>query len=171
MKPTSGCVIGKFILVLVLIFVFNAAIYFEQFCEQSFSQNIEVLAANLLIMDIVNRNRINVNPNSKYIVWKLGQVSRPRVWTAASQQHKIDNQPLATIRISHFSLSHSDASIFEKILFSHYKAVVYPWECWSKFLVVGCPSTHQSRLNHNYQNRCNWLAWIACKCFVSINQT
>ena len=27
--------------------------------------------------------------------------------------------------------------------FSHHKAAVYPWESWSKFLVAGCPSSHQ----------------------------
>ena len=40
---------------------------------------------------------------------------------AASQQPKVDNQPLA------FSL----------------KAVVYPWEYWNKVLVTGCSSWHQ----------------------------
>ena len=40
---------------------------------------------------------------------------------AASQQQKIDNQPLA------FSL----------------KAVVYPSECWNKVLVTGCSSWSQ----------------------------
>ena len=38
---------------------------------------------------------------------------------AASQQHKVDNQPLA------FSL----------------KAVVYPWEYWNKVLVNGCSTS------------------------------
>ena len=37
-----------------------------------------------------------------------------------------------------FTFTHSDASIFEKILFSHHQAVVYAWESWNKFLVVGC---------------------------------
>ena len=40
---------------------------------------------------------------------------------AASQWHKVDNQPLA------FSL----------------KAVVYPWEYWNKDLVTGCPVWRQ----------------------------
>ena len=30
-----------------------------------------------------------------------------------------------------------------KVPFSHHKAAVYPWESWSKFLVAGCPSSHQ----------------------------
>ena len=38
--------------------------------------------------------------------------------TATSQQHKVENQPLA---------------------FNHHKAVVFPWEC----LVTGCPSLRQ----------------------------
>ena len=41
---------------------------------------------------------------------------------AASQQLKVDNQPLA---------------------FSHHKAVVHPWECWNEFLVTGCSSWRQ----------------------------
>ena len=32
---------------------------------------------------------------------------------------------------------------FREIPFSHHKAAVYPWESWSKFLVAGCPSSHQ----------------------------
>ena len=40
---------------------------------------------------------------------------------AATQQHKVDNQPLE------FSL----------------KAVVYPWEYWNKILVTGCSSWRQ----------------------------
>ena len=36
---------------------------------------------------------------------------------AASQHHKVDNQPLA---------------------FSHHKAVVYPWECWNELLLTTC---------------------------------
>ena len=32
---------------------------------------------------------------------------------------------------------------FREIPFSHHKAAVYPWESWSKILVVGCPSSHQ----------------------------
>ena len=36
-----------------------------------------------------------------------------RVWTAASQQHKVDNKPVATFL--DFSFSRSDASIFKKI--------------------------------------------------------
>ena len=65
-----------------------------------------------------------------------------RVWTAASQQHYIDNQPLSTFW--DLSCSHSDASISRK---SHpvtiLKAAVYPWESWSEFMVAGCPSSHQ----------------------------
>ena len=34
---------------------------------------------------------------------------KSRVWTAASQQHQVDNQPLATFWV--FPFSHSDASI------------------------------------------------------------
>ena len=48
-----------------------------------------------------------------------------RVWTAASQQHEVDNPPLA---------------------FSHHKAleaVFHPWECWNEFLVSECPSRRQ----------------------------
>ena len=44
-----------------------------------------------------------------------------RVWTAASQQHKVDNKPLA------FSL----------------KAVVYHWEYWNRVLVTRCSSWRQ----------------------------
>ena len=32
---------------------------------------------------------------------------------------------------------------FEKTPFCHHQVVVYPWECWSEFLVVGCHSSHQ----------------------------
>ena len=41
---------------------------------------------------------------------------------AASQQHKVDDQPL---------------------VFIHHKAVVYPWEYWNKVLVTGCSSWRQ----------------------------
>ena len=40
--------------------------------------------------------------------------------------------------------SHSDTSIWRKShLVAVFKAAVYPWECWSEFLVAGCPSSHQ----------------------------
>ena len=41
------------------------------------------------------------------------------------------------------SCSRRDASKFREIPFNHHKAAVYPWESWSKFLVAGCPSSHQ----------------------------
>ena len=41
--------------------------------------------------------------------------------TATSQQHKVDNQPSATLPFWDLSISHSDTSIFEKIPFSHYQ--------------------------------------------------
>ena len=44
------------------------------------------------------------------------------VWPASSQQHKVDNQSL---------------------VFSHHKAVVYPWEYRNKVLVTGCSSCCQ----------------------------
>ena len=56
---------------------------------------------------------------------------------AASQKHKIDNQPSATLTFLDLPISHIDTSILEKIPFSHHPAVVYPWECWNEFLVVG----------------------------------
>ena len=46
-----------------------------------------------------------------------------------SQQHKVDIKPLATLPFRDFSFSHSDASISRKF------CLVYPWECWNKFLV------------------------------------
>ena len=45
-----------------------------------------------------------------------------RVWTAASKQHMVNNQPL---------------------VFSHHKAVVYPWKYWSKVLLTRCSSWSQ----------------------------
>ena len=54
----------------------------------------------------------------------------------------IENQPLATFWDLPFS--HSDASILRKShLVTKLKAAVYPWEGWSKFLIAGCPSSHQ----------------------------
>ena len=44
------------------------------------------------------------------------------VWTAAFQQHKVNNQ---------------------LFVFRHHKAVVYPWEYWNKVLVTRCFSWHQ----------------------------
>ena len=44
------------------------------------------------------------------------------VWTAASQQQKVYNQPLA---------------------FSHHETVDYSRECWNEFSVTGCPSWRQ----------------------------
>ena len=39
-----------------------------------------------------------------------------------------------------FSFNHRDASILrESRLVTHYKAVVYPWECWNKFFGGGMP--------------------------------
>ena len=35
------------------------------------------------------------------------------------------------------------SAVVEKVPFSHNKAAVYPWGSWSKFLVAGCPSSHQ----------------------------
>ena len=55
----------------------------------------------------------------------------------------IDIQPLATVQDLPFS--HSDSSISRKSRpVTILKAAVYPWERWSEFLVVGCPSSHQS---------------------------
>ena len=51
--------------------------------------------------------------------------------------NSISKQPTSMLE---FLFSHSDASIFEKIPFSHHQAVVYPWECWNKYLVVRCLS-------------------------------
>ena len=45
-------------------------------------------------------------------------------WTVVSQQHKVDNQPLARLPFWDFSFSNIDASNFKKTLFSHYQAVV-----------------------------------------------
>ena len=44
-------------------------------------------------------------------------------WTAASQPHKVDDQPLATLPFWDFPFSQSDDSIFEKIPFSHHQAI------------------------------------------------
>ena len=53
---------------------------------------------------------------------------------------RYNNQLLTTLPFCDLSISHIDASIFEKILFSHHQAAVYPWEYWSEFLVIGCTS-------------------------------
>ena len=57
--------------------------------------------------------------------------------------HKVDNQPLAALGISRLVIV-SDASISRKsrsVTIRQY--VVYPWECWSVFLMAGCPSSYQ----------------------------
>ena len=55
------------------------------------------------------------------------------------EMNHFDNQPLATPSFWDLSFSHSDASILRKSRNRH-EAVVYPWECWSEFLVAGCLS-------------------------------
>ena len=42
------------------------------------------------------------------------------------------------------SFSHSDASISRKTVSIRWLSIQYPWECWSEFLVAGCPSSHKS---------------------------
>ena len=69
--------------------------------------------------------------------------------------------PTALGRQSTFSnfwdllFSHSDASISRKSrLVTILKAAVYPWECWSEFLVAGCSSaTNQLGLGKRSWNR------------------
>ena len=54
---------------------------------------------------------------------------------AASQQHWVDNRPLATFWDLPFS--DSDASIPRKSCsVNKLKAAFYPWESWSEFLVA-----------------------------------
>ena len=52
----------------------------------------------------------------------------------------VDDQSLATLGISRLVI---ETLPFQEIPFSHHRAVVYTWECWNKFLVVGCRSSHQ----------------------------
>ena len=56
----------------------------------------------------------------------------------------LGRQPTFSNILGPLIYSHSDASISRKsCLFTILKAAVYPWECWSKFLAAGCPSSHQ----------------------------
>jgi len=67
------------------------------------------------------------------------------------QQYWVENEPIATFWDLWFS--HSDASVSRKShLVTISKAAVYPWECWSKFLVAGCPSSHQLGLGKRRWN-------------------
>ena len=90
--------------------------------------------------DIARVKHQNSNPSIIISLASIYLQDKSRVWMAASQQHMVENQPLATLR--DFAFSHSEACIFENIPFSH-KAVFWLWECWSEFLVAGCPPSHQ----------------------------
>ena len=52
---------------------------------------------------------------------------------------RVDNQPLATLRICRLVIA---TLLLLEILFSHHKVVVYPWECWSKFLLFLTPTNY-----------------------------
>ena len=72
--------------------------------------------------------------------------SLPWVWMAASQQHKVENQPSATPSFLDLPLSHSDTTIFEII-------VIVIW--WS---LVRCPSWPC------FNNLCSTTVYFCCHC-------
>ena len=81
-------------------------------------------------------------PNSFFTIWTLVKskcyLKWDIVWRPSSNPAVFFEHYLQLMSTRHWIINWPSPRSS-----SHHQAVVYPWECWSKFLVTGCPSSHQ----------------------------